>query len=266
MKPLAVNAEMSFPQLGFYDRVRVITELGFRVGLWGIDHLDIGKLAGSGAVFSMCDGFGRGNLVEPEASAALVSSVEELIPRVLDLGRPIMNIHGAKLSSDGPAIHAVNAPGPEGIQNARDTLRRLADLGDKHNINFTVENLNPLDHPGVPLNRALDLLPVIRDVGSERVLLNLDLYHAQKDGGNLAALLAASVGSVGEIQVADVPLRNVPGAEGEINYHFLAGEMERLGYTCSVGLEAWAPGDSRADLERYKTIFHHFHGVAGVNK
>jgi len=266
MKPLAVNAEMSFPQLDFYDRVRVITELGFRVGLWGIDHLDIGKLASTNAVVSMCDGFGSGNLIEREASQALVASVEELIPRVLDLGRPIMNIHGAKLSSDGPAIHAVNAPGPDGIRNARDTLRRLADLGERHNINFTVENLNQLDHPGVPLNRALDLLPVIQDVGSPRVLLNLDLYHAQKDGGNLAALLAACFGSVGEIQVADVPLRNVPGADGEINYHYLAGEMARLGYTCSVGLEAWAPGDSRSDLERFKAIFHHFHGAMGAGK
>jgi len=266
MEPLAVNAEMSFPQLDFYDRVRVITELGFRVGLWGIDHLDIGKLAKTNAVFSMCDGFGRGNLVETEASKALLTSVEELIPLVLELGRPIMNIHGAKLRSDGPAVHAVNALGPDGIHNARDTLRRLADLGEKYDINFTIENLNPHDHPGVPLNRALDLLPLIQGVGSERVLLNLDLYHAQKDGGNLAALLAACLGSVGEIQVADVPLRNVPGAEGEINYHFLAGEMARLGYTCSVGLEAWAPGDSRADLERYKTIFHHFHGAAGASK
>ena len=266
MRPLAVNAEMSFPKLDFYDRVRVISELGFRVGLWGIDHLDVGKLARTNAVFSMCDGFGSGNLVEADASHALVASVEALIPRVIELGRPIMNIHGAKLGSDGPALHAVHAVGPDGVRNARDTLRRLADLGEKHSINFTVENLNPMDHPGVPLNRALDLLPIIQDVGSERVLLNLDLYHAQKDGGNLAALLAACFGSVGEIQVADVPLRNVPGAGGEINYHYLAGEMERLGYTCSVGLEAWAPGDSHGDLGRYKTIFQHFHGTVGAGK
>jgi len=261
IKPLAVNAEMSFPLLDFYDRVKVITDLGFRVGLWDIDHLDLAKLTSSDAVFSMCNGFRRGNLVDADASRALIASAEKLIPRVKDLGRPIMNIHGAKLSSEGPAEHAVHEVNPEGRRNAGDTLSRLADLGEKHDIDFTVENLNPLDHPGVPLSNALDLLPIIRDVGSDRVLLNLDLYHAQKDGGNLASLLEACFGLVGEIQVADVPMRNVPGGEGEVNYDFIASEMARLGYTCSVALEAYAPGDSRAELERYRTIFQHFHSL-----
>jgi hypothetical protein len=36
--------------------------------------------------------------------------------------------------------------------------------------------------------------------------------------------------------------------------------MVKLGYDCSVGLEAFAPGDCEAELARFRTIFSAFHG------
>jgi hydroxypyruvate isomerase len=259
MKPLAVNAEMVFPDLPFYDRVKRISDLGFRVGLWGLDHLDVDRLVAIGADYSMIDGFGRGNLALPDAADALVASIEELIPRAKSIGRPLMNLHGAKLSSAGPALEPVYTFTAEMLMVARATLCRIAELGERHDMYFTIENLNPLDHPGVPFNRARDILALVKSVASSRVRINLDLYHAQKDGGNLVALLEACREYVAEVQIADVPDRDVSGG-GEIHYVNVANAMSAIGYDCSVGLEAWAPGDSHAALERYKTIFARFHG------
>src|SRR5216683_7789466 len=154
MKPLAVNAEMTFTDMPFYDRVKCISELGFRVGLWGIQHLDVDRLAAIGAEYSMIDGFGRGNLVFPDAADALITSIEELIPRAKAIGSPIMNLHGAKLSSAGPAAEPVYGITAAMLIIAQSTLRRIAELGERHDIHFSIENLNPHDHPGVPINRA----------------------------------------------------------------------------------------------------------------
>jgi hydroxypyruvate isomerase len=206
----------------------------------------------------MIDGFGRGNLVFPEAADALVASIEELIPRAKAIGRPIMNLHGAKLSSAGPAAEPVYGITEANLIIARSTLCRVAELGERHDMYFTIENLNPLDHPGVPINRARDILSLIKSVDSPRVKINLDLYHAQKDGGNLISLLKDCRDYVAEVQIADVPDRDVAGG-GEIHYVNVARAMHELGYACSVGLEAWAHGDSRVALERYKSIFAKFH-------
>jgi hydroxypyruvate isomerase len=265
MQPLAVNAEMVFQDLPFYERVERLKGLGFRVGLWGIDHLDVERLASIGATYSMLDGFGRGGLAHGNAADALVASVGELIPRVKAIGSPLMNLHGTKLSSTGPALAPVAEVTGEMWMTARRTLERIAEIGERHDVVFTVENLNPLDHPGVPFHRARDIVALLKAVDSPRVRLNLDLYHAQKDGGNLIALLEDCRGYVAEIQIADVPLRDAPGG-GEIHYANIASAMDRLGYRCSVGLEAFAPGDSHASLERYRSIFGRFHGDRSADR
>ena len=98
IQKLAVNAEMVFLDLPFYERVSRLKELGFRVGLWGLDDHDVERLANTGAMYSMIDGFGRGNLALPDAADAMVSSIEELIPLAKAIGRPLMNLHGGKLT------------------------------------------------------------------------------------------------------------------------------------------------------------------------
>ena len=258
IQKLAVNAEMVFLDLPFYERVSRLKELGFRVGLWGLDDHDVERLANTGAMYSMIDGFGRGNLALPDAADAMVSSIEELIPLAKAIGRPLMNLHGGKLTKEGPAVESVGEITGAMWMTARYTLCRIAELGDKHDVNFTVENLNPLDHPGVPFNRASDILALVKSVGSPRLRMNLDLYHAQKDGGNLIALLEQCRDFVTEVQIADVPLRDAPGG-GEIHYPNVARAMVRLGYARSVALEAFAPGNSHAALQRFKTIFSAFH-------
>jgi hypothetical protein len=54
--------------------------------------------------------------------------------------------------------------------------------------------------------------------------------------------------------VADVPGRCEPGT-GEINYPGIAQALHDVGYQGTVGLEAWASGDSELALERFRAAF-----------
>jgi hydroxypyruvate isomerase len=79
----------------------------------------------------------------------------------------------------------------------------------------------------------------------------LDLYHAQIGEGNLIELLRRAGQLIGEVQVADVPGRCEPGT-GKINYPAVAGALDDMGYRGTVGLEAWASGDSEQALARFR--------------
>ena len=76
----------------------------------------------------------------------------------------------------------------------------------------------------------------------------LDLYHAQIGEGNLIELVRRCGDAIGEVQVADVPGRCEPGT-GEINYSAVAKALRDIAFTGTVGLEAWASGESDAGSE-----------------
>jgi hydroxypyruvate isomerase len=118
-----------------------------------------------------------------------------------------------------------------------------------------LENLNTaVDHPGVPFAKAADTIALVEAVGSPGLRLNLDLYHAQIGEGNLIELARRALPLVGEFQVADVPGRCEPGT-GEINYPAVAKALDEAGYTGTIGLEAWASGDSTEAVECFRQAF-----------
>jgi hydroxypyruvate isomerase len=82
----------------------------------------------------------------------------------------------------------------------------------------------------------------------------LDLYHAQIGEGNLIELVRRCGDAIGEIQVADVPGRCEPGS-GEISYPAIARALDDIGYAGTIGLEAWASGDSVAALAAFRLAF-----------
>ncbi len=82
----------------------------------------------------------------------------------------------------------------------------------------------------------------------------LDLYHAQIGEGNLVELVHRCGSAIGEIQVADVPGRCEPGT-GEVHYPAIARALRDMGYRGTIGLEAWAAGDSDEALAAFRAAF-----------
>jgi hydroxypyruvate isomerase len=217
---------MVFTDLPFVERVRRIHDLGFAAEIWSWDDKDLAALRATGATFTSMTGYLHGDLIDPLTADEVVRTAELSIKAAETLGVTRLNLHTAELV-DGAA----------------------------NGVTFCVENLNTIvDHPGVPLARAKDVLALIEGVGHPNVKMMLDLYHAQIGEGNLIELVRRSGDAIGEIQVADVPGRCEPGT-GEINYPAIARALQDLGFRGTGGLEGWAAGDSVAALEAFRAAF-----------
>jgi len=251
---LAVCAEMVFRDLPIIERVRRIDELGFDVEIWSWHDKDLDTLAATGAKFSSMTGYLHGDLIDLDHADELIKTVEASIKAAETLGVPRLNLHTAELIDGNAARPRLRSTGQMWLAAER-TLQRIGDLGAAAGVTFCVENLNTIvDHPGVPLARAKDTLALIEGVGHPHVRMMLDLYHAQIGEGNLIELVHRCGPAIGEIQVADVPGRCEPGT-GEINYSAIATALTAMGYTGTIGLEAWAAGDSVAALEAFRAAF-----------
>jgi hydroxypyruvate isomerase len=252
--PLAVSAEMVFLDLPFEERVRRITDLGFAVEMWSWQDKDIKVLADSGVTFSSMTGYVHGNIVEPDAAGTLLKTAEQTLDVAAELGCRRLVVHPAELV-EGKAARPMFRVSGDLWLTAQRTLGQLAELGERAGVTYCLENLNTmLDHPGVPLARAKDTLALVEAVDSPHVRMMLDLYHAQIGEGNLVALVERAGQAIGEVQVADVPGRCEPGT-GEIYYPAVTLALQRIGYTGTVGLEAYASGDDAEALARFRAAF-----------
>lgn len=252
---LAASAEMLFTDLPFETRVREIASRGFEVEIWDWTQKDLHALATTGATFGSMTGYITGDLLEEDGIQAFLSTAEESIEASKIINCPRLNVHGTGLDGNGQAIRKRFSTTEAEWAKATETLTRLAELGEKHNKIFMLENLNLLvDHVGTPFGLAKDTMKLVSTINSPFLRMNLDLYHAQIGEGNLTELVREAYDYIGEIQVADVPGRMEPGT-GEINYKRVARELKTLGYDGVVGLEGWASGDSVKALEAFAEAF-----------
>ena len=252
---LAVSSEMVFLELPHLERVRRIDALGFDVEIWDWTTRDVAALAGTGATFSSMTGYVTGRLADREGADDLLRTAEQAVQVAHRLGCPRLNLHGTGLDARGlPVVPAAEVTGPMWVQAVR-TLERVAALGAREGVTFCLENLNTaVDHPGVPFARLADVVALVEAVDSPHLRVMLDLYHAQIGEGNLIESLRSAGPLIGEVQVADVPGRCEPGT-GEIAYPNVAAALADLGYSGTVGLEAWASGDSELALTRFRDAF-----------
>ncbi len=252
---LAACAEMLWPTQPMAWRLKRLTEMGFQCGIWNWGNHDLGMLEKSGAVFSSMTGYVTGRLADDAGADELLATAEQSIAVGKRLNVARLNLHGTGLGDRGLPVTPCENVTPHMWLKARDTLQRIADLGEKHNVVFMLENLNlPVDHPGVPFALAKDTLALVSSVNRKSLTLNLDLYHAQIGEGNLIELCKACQPWIGEIQVADVPGRMEPGT-GEINYAGVARGLKAMGYRGPVCMEAHASGDAEKALEAFRAAF-----------
>jgi len=118
------------------------------------------------------------------------------------------------------------------VKNLQYAAPRLKDAG----IKLLIEPINTRDIPGFFLNYTRQALDIIQAVGSDNLYLQYDIYHMQIMEGDLAATLSAHIERIPHMQLADNPGRHEPGT-GEINYPFLFGHIDRLGYPGWIGCE-----------------------------
>ena len=251
---LAACAEMLWQDKPIEWRCARLDEMGFQVGLWNWPDHDLEKLEGSGATFSIMNGYLEGRLADDEGAEMLLASARQTAEVGKRLGVARLNLHGTGLGDGGRPVLAEVATPLKWVK-ALDTLNRICDLAEEMGVVFTLENLNlPVDHAGVPFARAEETLALVSSLDRPELRLNLDLYHAQIGEGNLIELCQACLPWIGEIQVADVPGRCEPGT-GEINYNGVAKALVAMGYSGPVGMEAFAQDNAEDALSAFRSAF-----------
>ena len=117
-------------------------------------------------------------------------------------------------------------------------LRFAATELGKAGVRLMIEPTSTAIRPGTYLQTSRQALSIMEEVGSDNLFLECDVHHMQAMEGDLARNIEANLDRISHIQIADVPDRHEPGT-GEINYDFLLGFLDRIGYSRWVGCEYW---------------------------
>jgi hydroxypyruvate isomerase len=127
------------------------------------------------------------------------------------------------------------APGAQ-----RDTylknLAHAAGVAATAGVTLVIEPINTRDMPGFFLNRQDVAQAICAEVGAPNQKVQFDCYHCQIVEGDLAFKLKRDMAGIGHIQVAGVLERHEPSL-GEINYPYLFGLIDTLGYDGWIGCE-----------------------------
>lgn len=124
----------------------------------------------------------------------------------------------------------------EGLATMRRNLARAATLAAPLGVTLLIEPINRVDRPTYLLSRSEQGLAIIDFVASPWLKLMFDFYHLQIMEGDVMRRFQQLMPKIGHVQFAAVPDRAEPD-HGELNFPWILGEIDRLGWSGFVGAE-----------------------------
>ena len=170
----------------------------------------------------------RGLISDPDSAGRFRDNV----PVALDLARRV----GCERLNALVGLERSAAEREAQLRLAADNVRWAADQAAPQGVTITIEPVNTFENGPYLLPTTRQAVAFIDEVDRPNVRLQYDAYHAQRMEGNLVATLGELAPRIAHIQVADSPGRGEPGT-GEINYPFVLGAIDALGYDGWIGLE-----------------------------
>ncbi|MCG2459141.1 TIM barrel protein [Flavobacteriaceae bacterium F89] len=146
---------------------------------------------------------------------------------------------------------------PIGIQNANviEALRRGAEIFEPHGLVMVLEPLS--DSPDLYLRTSAQTYLICKGVDSPSCKILYDIYHMQKNEGNLIHNMDLTWEEIAYIQIGDNPGRNEP-TTGEINYKNIFKHLYEKGYKGVLGMEHGNSKPGRAGelavIDAYKKV------------
>ena len=128
-----------------------------------------------------------------------------------------------------------------------ENLKYAAGVLKAEGIRLLIEPINTFDIPGFFLSGTAQAVKLIEETGSDNLFVQYDIYHMQRMEGEISATIKANLALIKHVQLADNPGRNEPGT-GEINYRFLFGYLDSLGYDGWIGCEYKPRADTQDGL------------------
>ena len=240
------NISILYPDLSFHEGVLRAAAAGFHAcEFWwplgeSVDAVaaSIGQADIEVELFNFyagdLAGGDRGFLGDPERQHLF----RENVPVALDLAARV----GARKLNALLGHRLVSLSLEEQLDLARENVTWAADRASSIGATILIEAVNTFENGPYLLPTTSAVAAFIRRVGRSNVRIQYDVYHMQRMEGNIASTLETYMPEIGHIQIADAPDRGQPGT-GEINFRFVFGEIARLGYRGSIGLE-YRPRDA----------------------
>lgn len=247
MPRFAANLTMLFTELPFLQRFEAAAKAGFKaveyLFPYAFDKKELTAALRANGLQQVLhnlpagawEGGERGIACHPDRVGEFREGVGMAIDYATALGCPKLNCLLGKL----PAGVSPDEARKVAVENLRFAARELQSAG----IMLLIEPINHFDIPGFFLTRTDQALAIIDEVGSTNLLLQYDIYHAQRMEGELGATLQKNMARIGHIQLADNPGRGEPGT-GEINYPWLFKHIDAIGYTGWIGCEYKPRGET----------------------
>jgi hydroxypyruvate isomerase len=249
MPKFNANLTMLFNEVDFLDRFRAAKDAGFK----GVEYLFpyayhkqalVERLQANGLT-QVLHNLPAGDWAKGERGIACMpdrtGEFQEGVGHAIEYARALQC----------PQLNCLAGITPPNVDplRIRDTLIRNLQFAAAQlkaaGIRLLLEPCNTRDIPGFFLNRSQQALEIIDAVGSDNLFLQYDIYHMQVMEGNLAPTIQRNLNRIRHLQLADNPGRNEPGT-GEINYPFLFGFIDQLGYSGWIGCE-YKPAKSTLD-------------------
>jgi hydroxypyruvate isomerase len=125
---------------------------------------------------------------------------------------------------------------PMGIQTANviESMRRACDIFEPHGLVIVMEPLS--DTPDLFLRHSDQTYMICKAVNSPSCKILYDIYHMQRNEGQLIRNIDLCWEEIAYFQIGDNPGRNEP-TTGEINYKNLFKHIASKGYTGVMGME-----------------------------
>ena len=251
MPKLAANLTLMFNEVQFLDRFAAAAKAGFK----GVEYLfpydyDKNVLKQKLADHKLTQVLHnlpagnwsageRGIGCHPDRVTEFEAGVDRAIDYATALGCKQLNC----LAGIRPRHLDPNDARETFINNLQFAALRLKATG----IRLLIEPINTRDIPGFFLCNTAQAVDIIKAVGSDNLFVQYDIYHMQIMEGDLAPTIGKHLRLIPHMQLADTPGRHEPGT-GEINYTFLLGFIDKIGYTGWIGCEYKPAGKTEDGL------------------
>jgi hydroxypyruvate isomerase len=118
--------------------------------------------------------------------------------------------------------------------NVIESLRHAAAIFEPHNLVMVLEALS--DTPDLFLRHSDQTVALCKAVDSPSCKFLFDMYHMQRNEGNIISNIDKAWDEIAYLQIGDNPGRNEPGT-GEMNYQNIFKHLYQKGYKGVLGME-----------------------------
>jgi hydroxypyruvate isomerase len=186
---------------------------------------------------SIPDGWNRA-----EHHDALVKRSEELLPKIAAAGLPNMIVFSGNKKGQSDA---------DGIAQCAAGLKKIAPLAEKSGVTLALEILNSkVDHGDYAFDNMRYGLEIVQKVGSDRVKILYDIYHAQIMEGDVIHTIRDHHDSIAHFHTGGVPGRHEIDETQELNYAAVCRAIAETGFKGYVAQEFVPTRDAMTSLRQ----------------